>query len=84
MALPPFLAPRPQPWRSMRVAMSADSRKERARLLMQAFQAALAAEKAAREAYHQDPRNPETLRDWLRAMDATHEASKKLRDGTAE
>ena len=64
--------------------MSADSRSERARLLMDEFKAALAAEKCAREAVHETPGNAELLREWLRAMDATNEASKRLRQGTEE
>ena len=64
--------------------MSADSRSERARLLLDAFKDALIAEKGAREAMHQNPGNTELLRDWLRAMDATNEASKRLRQGTEQ
>ena len=62
--------------------MSADSPGLRARLLLDEFKAAVETERIAREAYKQNPGNADLLRDWLRAMDATNEASKKLRLGT--
>lgn len=62
--------------------MSADSLRERAWLLLQEFKAALAAEASAREEMRAHPGDPDLMQAWLRAMDATHEASRKLREET--
>jgi hypothetical protein len=63
-------------------SVAADSPSERGRLLLEQFKAAVAAEARAREAMHDDPGNAALLQAWLRAMDATHEASRALREGT--
>lgn len=50
--------------------------------LLEQFHAALAAETAARDAMRHSPRDTKLVQEWLRAMDVTHDASKKLHDLT--
>ena len=50
--------------------------------LMQQFRDALQRESCARDDAHAHPGDWDRLSAWLRAMDATHEASRNLREGT--
>lgn len=50
--------------------------------LLQQFRSALDDEARARDDAHAHPGDWERMTAWLRAMDATHEASRKLREGT--
>ena len=58
--------------------MAGRSPQERAQLLLQEFKHALEAEAQAREKMRANPGDPHLVRVWLRAMDATHEASHRF------
>jgi hypothetical protein len=50
--------------------------------LLQQFRSALENETRARDEAHSHPGDWQRMDAWLRAMDATHEASRRLREGT--
>jgi len=64
--------------------MAADSALEQRSLLYQHFLAAVAAEEVAREAMRDRPNNKALFDVWLRAMDATNDASRALRERTRQ
>ena len=61
--------------------MDADLPREKDSLLQQ-FRSALDDESRARDEARAHPGDWERMTAWLRAMDATHEASRRLREGT--
>ena len=61
--------------------MAGISPQECALLLLQEYKRAVEREVEAREQMRAHPGDPELARAWLRAMDATHEASRRFLEG---
>ena len=64
--------------------MAGLSSHERALLLLMEFKRTLALETEARETLRAHPGDQDLVRVWLRAMDATHEASHRFLEATRE